>query len=137
MKSIKKIFGQWFELQVPKNLIVHVLSSGFNASKLELRKKKKATQQRSLPVTNDILRDQVRINHQKFYADNFLNKIWFVRSHVHTKECRNRSCICKLNLNCLLSSKHFNSDKVFSAIVSFLNESVHGINNIHIGREKT
>ena len=42
-----------------------------------------------------------------------------------------------LNLNFLQSSKHFNCDTIFAVIVSLLNESVHGFNNIRKGRAKT
>ena len=37
----KRISEQWSELQVAKCLIVHVLSSSYNVSRLELRKKGK------------------------------------------------------------------------------------------------
>ena len=43
----------------------------------------------------------------------------------------------KVNLNFLHSSGHFNGNTVFAVIVSFLNKSVHGFNNIRNGRVKT
>ena len=39
-KTMERNFEQWSELQVVKNLIVHVLSSSYNISRLELRNKK-------------------------------------------------------------------------------------------------
>ena len=58
VNTMKGIFKQRSELQVAKCLIVHVLSSSFNVSSLELRNKKKATQQWSVRVANDILLNQ-------------------------------------------------------------------------------
>ena len=153
---MKKIFEQRSELQVAKCLIVHVLSSSNIVSSLELRNKKRATQQWSLRVTNGIVLDQVRVYHERVYADNVLSKFWLLRSfssqhyskfitnitsenvsQIRTKECKTRSFICKVNLNLLRSSRHFNCDTVFAVIVSFLNESVHGFNNIRNGMVKT
>ena len=45
---------------------------------------------------------------------------------IPTKECKTRSIICKLHLNFLRSSRHFNCDTNFAVIVFFLNESVIG-----------
>ena len=152
----KKNFEQWSELQVAKCLIVHVLSSSYNVSRLELWNKKKATQQWSLCVANDIVFNQVGVYHERVYADNVVSKFWFVRSfssqhyskyitnissenvsQIRTKECKTASFICKGNLNFLRSSRHFNFDTIFGVIVSFLNENVHGFNNIRNGRVKT
>ena len=44
VNSVKRIFEQRSELQVANCLIIHVLSSSYNVSRLELRNKKKATQ---------------------------------------------------------------------------------------------
>ena len=89
----------------------------------------------------------------RVYADNVVSKFLFVRSfssqhyskvvtnitsikvsQIRTKKCKTRSFICKVNLNFLRSSRHFNCDTIFAVIVSFLNESVHGLNNIRNGR---
>ena len=153
---MKKFFAQRSELQVAKCLIVHVLSSSYSVSRLELRNKRKATHQWSPCVANDIVLNQVGVYHERVYADNDASKFWFVRcfssqhyskfithitselvSQIRTKECKTRSFLCKLNLNFLRSSRHFNCDTVFAVIVSFLNESVHGFNNIRSGRVKT
>ena len=153
MDTTKRIFEQRSELQVAKCLIVHVLSSSYNVSSLELRNEGKVTQQWSLCVANDIVLNQVRVYHEGVYADNVVSKFWFVRSFssqhyckfitniipenvskICTKECKTRSLICKLNLNFLRSSRHFNCDTVFAAIVSFLNEIVHGFNSIRNAR---
>ena len=44
VNTMKRIFEQWSELQVAKCLIVRVLSSSYNVSRLELRNEKKATE---------------------------------------------------------------------------------------------
>ena len=156
VNTLKKIFEQRSELQVAKCLIVHVLSSSYNVSRLGLRNKRKATQQWSLCVANDIVLNQVGVYHERVYADNVVSKFWFLRSfssqhyskfvtnitsenvsQIRSKECKTRSFICNVNLNFLRSSIHFNFDTVFAVIVSFLNENVHGFNNIRNGRVKT
>ena len=45
VNTMKRIFEQWSELQVAKCLIVHLLSSAYTVSRLELRNKRKALQQ--------------------------------------------------------------------------------------------
>ena len=156
VNTLKRIFEQRSELQVAKCLIVHVLSSGFNVSRLELRNKRKATQQWSLCVASDIVLNQVCVYHERVYAYNVVSKFWFVRSfssqhyykfitnntsenvsQICTEECKSRSFICKVNLNFLRSSRHFNCDTVLAVVVPFLNESVLGFNNIRNGRVKT
>ena len=146
---MKRIFEQRSELQVAKCLIVHVLSSSYNVSRIELRNKKKATQHLSLCVANDIVLNQVGVYHERVYADNVVRNFWFVRSfssqyyskfittitsgnvsQIRTKKCKTGSFICKLNLNFFRSSRHFDFDTVFVVIVSFLNDNVHGFNNI-------
>ena len=143
-------------MQVTKCLIVHVLSSSYNLPSLDLRNQSKAVQQWSLPVGNNIVLNQVPVYLERMYADNVVSKFWFVESffsqhyskfignntsdnvsQICTKKCKTRSFICKINLNFLRSSRHFNCDAIFAVIVSFLNESVHGFNNIRIARVKT
>ena len=80
VNTVKRIFEQRSELQVAKCLIVHVLSSSYNVSTLELRNKRKATQQWSLCVTNDIVLNQVCVYHERVYAYNVVSKLRFVRS---------------------------------------------------------
>ena len=80
VNTMKRIFKQRSDLQVPKCLIVHVLSSSYNVSSLELQNKRKATQQWSLCVTNDFVLNQLRGYHERVYADKVESKIWFVRS---------------------------------------------------------
>ena len=143
-------------MQVAKCLIVHVLSSNYNVSRLELRNKRKATQQWGLCVANVIVLNHVGVYHERVYADNVVSKFWFVRSfssqhysqfitnissknvsQIRTKGCKTGSFICKVNLNFLLrSSRHFNFDTVLAVIVSFLNEIVHGFNIIRNGKGK-
>ena len=149
VNTVKRSFEQLSELQVAKCLIVHVLSSSYDVSRLELRNTKKATQQWSLCLANHIVLNQVGVYHERVYVDNVVINLWFVRSfsslhysefinnitsekvsQIRTKECKTGSFICKVNLNFLRSSRHFNFDTVFSVIVSFLNENVHGFNNI-------
>ena len=121
VKTMKRIFGQRSELQVAKCLIVHVLSSSYIVSRLELRNKRnkrKAMQQWNFCVANNIVLNQVCVNHERVYAYNVVSKFWFVRafssqhyskfitnitsenvSQICTKECKTRSFICKVNLN--------------------------------------
>ena len=80
VNTMKRNFEQRSELQVAKCLIVHVLSSSYNVSRLELRNKRKTTQQWSLCVANDIVFNQVRVYHERMYADNVGSKFWFLRS---------------------------------------------------------
>ena len=156
VNNLKRSFEQPSELQAAKCLIAQTLSSSFNVSNLKLWNKKKATQQWSLRVANDIVLNRVRVYHERVYADNVVSKFWFMRSfcsehyakfitnntsenvsQIRTKKCKTRSFICKVNLNFLGSSRHFNCDTIFTVIVSFLNESVHAFNNIPNGRVKT
>ena len=156
VNTMKRSFEQWSELQVAKCLIIHVPSSSYNVSRLELRSKKKATQQWSLCVANDIVFNQVFVYHERMYAYNVASKFWFMMSfssqhyskfitdiisenvsQIRTKQCKTRSFICKKNLIVLRSSRHFNSDEVFAVIVSFVNENVHGFNNVRNGRVKS
>ena len=156
VNTVKRVFEQQSELQVAKCLIIHVLSSSYNVSRLELRNKRKAMQQWSLCVTNDILLNQVGVYHETVYADKVVSKFWFVRyfssqhyskfitnitseyvSQICTKKCKNRSFICMADLNILRFYIHFNCDTVFAVFLFFLSESVHGFNNNRNGRVKT
>ena len=74
---MEKFFEQRSELQVAKCLIVHVLSSSYNVYRVELRNKKKATQQWRLCGANDIKLNQVGVYHEGVYADNVVSKFWF------------------------------------------------------------
>ena len=47
VNTMKRIFEQWSEMQVAKCLIVRVLSSSYNVSRLELRKKGKQRSNRA------------------------------------------------------------------------------------------
>ena len=74
VNTMKTIFEQRSELQVAKWLRVQVLSSSYNVSSLELRNKAKATQQLSPCVANDIVLNQVRVYHERVYADSVVSK---------------------------------------------------------------
>ena len=112
VNTMKSIFEQPSESQVVKCLIVHVLSSCYKVSKLDFRKKRKATQQCGLCVTNDIVLNQVGVYHERVYPDNVVSKIWFLMSfssqhcskfvsnisskfvsQIRTKECKTGSFI--------------------------------------------
>ena len=140
MNTTKRVFEKRSELQVTNCLIVHVLSSSYNVSSLELRNKRKATQQWSFRVANDILLNQVGVYHERVCANNVVSKFWFVRSfssqhyskfitnitcenvsQIRTKECKTGSFICKVPLNFFSSSRHLNYDTAFAVVVSFLN----------------
>ena len=127
MNTMKRIFEQRSDLQVAKCLVIHVLFSSYNVSRLELRNKRKATQQGSLCVANDIVLNQVDVYHERVYADNVVGKFWFVRSFssqhyskfmtkntsenvskISTKKCKTGFVICKVNRNSLHSSNTLN-----------------------------
>ena len=156
VNTMESFFEQRFELQVDKCLLVHVLCKSYNVSGLELRIKRKTTQQWCLRVANFFVFNQVRVHQKRVYADNVVSKFWFVKSfpsqhyskfitkntsenvsQIHTKERKTRSFICKVNLNFLRSSRHFNCDTNFDVFVSVLNESGHGFNYIRCGSVKT
>ena len=80
VNTMKKITEQRSQLQLANGLIVPVLSSNYNVSRLELRNKKKTTQQWSPCVANDIVLKQVSVYHERVYAYNVVRKFWFVRS---------------------------------------------------------
>ena len=122
VNTMKRIFGLPSELQVTECLTVHVLSSSYIVSRLELRNKRKATQQWNHCVANDIVLNHVGVYHERMCADNVESKFWFVRSvfsrnyskfitnittenvsQIRTKECKTGSFNCKVNLNfCVL-----------------------------------
>ena len=151
---MKRSFEQRSELQAAKCLIVLVLSISYNVSSLELRNEKKATQQWSFRSANDIVLNQVGVYHERVcgqckqilvcevifsqHYSKFITNITSENgSQICTKESKTRSFNWKANLNLLRSSRHFNCDTVFAVISSFLNESVHGFNNIRNGKVKT
>ena len=74
VNTIKRVFEQRSELQVAKCLIVLVLYSSYNVSRLELRNKRKATQHWSFCVANNISLNQVGVYHEGVYADNVVSK---------------------------------------------------------------
>ena len=63
VNNMKRTFDQRSELQVAKCLLVHVLSSSYSVSTLELPNKTKAAQQWCLRVAKDIVLNQVRVYH--------------------------------------------------------------------------
>ena len=80
VNTMKRIFELWSKLQFAKCLIVHVLSCSYNVSRRKLRNKRKATQQWSLCLANDIVFNQVCVCHGRVYVFNVVSKFWFVRS---------------------------------------------------------
>ena len=156
VNTMKRFFEQWSELQVAKGLIVHYCPLFIRSPAMSFETKGKqgplnVSLQMGLCVTNDIVLNQVRVYHERVYADNVVSKFWFERSfssqrhpkfiaiiatenvaQIRTKECK--SFICKVNLNFLRSWGHFNCGTAFSVIVSVLNEIVLGFNDIRNGR---
>ena len=65
LNIMKRICEQRSELRVAKCLIVHLLSSSYIVSRLEPRNRKKATQQWSLCVANDIVLNQVGVYYER------------------------------------------------------------------------
>ena len=72
-------------------------------------------------------------HHSKFYINTATENV----SQVCIYKGKARSFVCKIKLNLLRSSRYFNCDTAFTAIVSFLNEIVHGFNNICNGEVET
>ena len=91
----------------------------------------------------------VWVYHERVDADKLISKLCFLMSfssqhhsnviasiasenlsQVRKKVCKSRSFICRVNPKFLRSSSHLSCDTVFAVIVSFLNESAHGFNNI-------
>ena len=123
VNTMKRIFEQRSELQVAKCLIVHVLSSSYNVSRIEHGNKRKAMQQWSRCVANVIVINQVGVYNERVYVDKVVNKFWFVRSfssqhystfitnitsgnvsQIFSKECKTRSFIIKVKFIFLRSS---------------------------------
>ena len=115
VNTMKRIFEQRSELQVAKCLIVHVLFSSYNVSRLELRNKRKATEQWSFCVANDILLNQVGVYlYVKRECMRTMSKencgLWgpfplnitpnsLPTLLPHSKECKTRSFLCKVKIN--------------------------------------
>ena len=150
---MKRILEQRSELQVAKCLIVHVLYSSFDISRLELRNIRKTTQQWSLCVANDIRSVYI----MRVYAYNVVSSFWYVRSfcsqhyskfitNITSKKCP-RSVLKNARPHSSIARKIWRSFcilrdtstliKSFYVIVSFLNEIDHGFNNFHNGKVKT
>ena len=90
VNTMKRIFEQRSQLHVAKCLIVHVLSSSYNVSKLELLNKRRATQQWSLCVANDIVLNQVRVYHERVCV-----------------QCRRQILVCELLFLSTLLQIHY------------------------------
>ena len=120
VKAMKRNFEQRLGLQVDKCLIAHVLSTSYNVSRLELRNKRKATQQWSFCVAKDLVFNQICVYHERVDAYNVVSKFWFLRSfssqpyskfitditseivsQIRTKECKTGSFICEVNRDTL------------------------------------
>ena len=142
VNTLRRTFEKQCELQVAKCLTVHVLSSSYNVYRLESRKKRKATQQWNFRLAYDFKPNQLRVYHERLYADKVPIKFWFVRcfssqhytesnsnntsaslSQIRTKISKSRSIICKVNLKFLRSSRLLSDDTIFAVILSFLNET--------------
>ena len=114
---MKKHIELCSELYFSICLIVLVLPSSYKLSSFELRKKKKATQQRSFSVANEMALNQVLVYLERVYADNFVSKFWFTVSsssqhhskltsnsfsefvsQVCTNECKTKSFFSQINL---------------------------------------
>ena len=80
MITMKKFFEQRSEWQVAEYLIVHLVSSNYNFYSLELRNKRRATQQLNFRVAEDTVLNHVRVYHERVYPDKIVIKVWFVRS---------------------------------------------------------
>ena len=148
---MRKIFKQWPQLIVAYCLVVRVLSVILSpAFSLE---KEGNQSSNGFFCHHSFELNQVCIYHERVYPDNVVSTFWFVRSfssqhhtnfianiatenesQVRTKECKIRFCICRINLNVLRSSRHFNCDTFFAVLVFFLNKSVHGFSKIRNGR---
>ena len=90
LNTMKRIFEQRSELLVDKCLTVHVLSSSFSVSNLELRNKRKVSQQWNLRVVNDILLNQVRAYHERV-----------------CRQCRKHILVCEVLFFSTLLQTHY------------------------------
>ena len=125
------------------------------ASSFEMKRKQRSNGAFEKPTKLYPIKNQVRVYHERVYVDNVVSKFWFAWSfyyqhhskfiannatenvsQIHTKECNTRSSICKVDLNFLQPSIHFNWDTILALIVSLLNESVDGFNKMGIKRVK-
>ena len=62
--AMKRVFQQSSKLKIAKSLIVHVLSSSYYVTRFELGYEWKATEQRRLCVSNNIVLYNVSVNHE-------------------------------------------------------------------------
>ena len=135
---------------------MYVLSSSYIVSSLDFWNKRELTQQRGFRVANDIVFNKVSVYQEKVYVHNVVIEFWFVGSistpnnskfitnitsenvfYVHTKNCKTRSFICRVNLIFLITSRHFNFGKAFAVVVFFPKEVVHGFSNNRNGKVQT
>ena len=86
--SLKSMWRLWKKILISGSnsrllevwqFMLHVLSSSYNVSSPELWNEWK-TQQWGLRVTSDIVLNQVRVYHERVFADTAVSKLWFVRS---------------------------------------------------------
>ena len=117
VNTMKRLSQHRSGLQVAKRLIVHVLSSSYNFSRLDLRKKRKATQQWSLCVANDIVLNQVAVCHERVYADTVVSKLWFLRSFSPQHYSKFITNITSENVS-QIRTKNARSDPSFARWVS-------------------
>ena len=62
--AVKRVFQQSSKLKIAKCLIVHVLSTSYSVTRFELGYEWKATEQRCLCVSNNIVLYNVSVNHE-------------------------------------------------------------------------
>ena len=62
--AVKKVFQKPSKLKIGKSLIVHVLSSSVYVNRFELGYEWKATEQRSLGLSKNIVLYNVSLNHE-------------------------------------------------------------------------
>ena len=77
--AAKRVFQLSFKLKIAKSLIVHELSSRYYVTRIELGYEWKATEQRRLFVSNNIVLYNVSVNHEWMDANNIVSKCWFMR----------------------------------------------------------
>ena len=77
---LKRIFQQSSKLTSAICLKIHVLSSSFHVTRFQLGYEWKATEQRRLCVSKNILLYNVVVNHDWTDANNIVSKCWFMRT---------------------------------------------------------
>ena len=78
--AVKRVCQQSSKLKIAKCLIVHELCSSYYVTRFKLGYEWKATEQRRLCVSNNIVLYSFKVNHERMDANNVVRKRWFMRT---------------------------------------------------------